>query len=76
MVDELDWKDADFQVTTHDVFTPNKGPENGFHHYIWRVNWPPSNDSITWNYFLNPGSSPVVGLVQDDPNIAAIQTGN
>lgn len=59
-----DWTNANFVVA--DLYTPNKGPENGDYNFVWRAEWPLGDNTYTWTYFLNNNTS-IVGFIEDQP---------
>ncbi|MGD9538967.1 MAG: calcium-binding protein [Alphaproteobacteria bacterium] len=61
-----DWRDANHTITSHDVFTPNRGPENGHYDYVWRAEWPATDNSYTWTYFLKYDNDGIVGFLMND----------
>jgi Ca2+-binding RTX toxin-like protein len=66
-----DWRDANYSISGNDVFTPNRGPENAHYDYVWRAEWPISDNSYTWTNFLALQNQyqpvDIVGFIMDDP---------
>ena len=63
-----DWTDANFTITSHQTYTPNKGPADGWYYYVWNAQWPLSSNSLTQTYLLNNVQGvKVTGFILDDP---------